>query len=141
MMRGSCLCGDVAFETSGTPMGVFHCHCSRCRKVRGTAHATNMRLPFEGFRYLRGEDQLTTFRAPGARYFSHVFCRTCGSSMPRVDEERGMVILPMGSLDDDPPPFEARHIHVASKASWETITDDLPRDDAGPANVSLRAPR
>jgi hypothetical protein len=52
--------------------------------------------------------------------------------MPRFDEARGIGIIPMGAFDDDPGMRPERHIHVASKAPWETIEDDLPKFEAGP---------
>jgi hypothetical protein len=131
-VRGSCLCGAVGYEILGPPIGVFHCHCSRCRKARGTAHATNMALRPDAFRYVRGEDRLSSYKPPDADRFTHVFCSTCGSSMPFVSPYRPIVVLPMGSLDDPPPPFSAEHIFVASKASWDVITDSLPQHPEGP---------
>lgn len=126
------MCGAIAFEMTATPRGVTHCHCSRCRKTRGTGHATNLLVPIDGFRYLRGEELLTRYRHPQARYFAHWFCGACGSTMPRFDEERGIGIIPMGSFDADPGVRPDRHIHVSSKAAWETIDDDLPQFEAGP---------
>jgi hypothetical protein len=126
-IHGSCLCGGVAFEMTGTPTRVTHCHCSRCRKVRGTAHATNLFVALPGIRYLRGEDLLTSFKPPEARTFTHVFCRVCGSSMPRLDENRAIAIVPMGAFDDDPGARPERHIFVESKARWDEISDGLPQ--------------
>jgi hypothetical protein len=117
---------------TGKPMRVMHCHCSRCRKVRGTSNATNLLLPLDGVRFLRGTDLLTSFRAPDAKFFAHVFCRVCGSSMPRLDEGRGMAIIPIGAFDDDPGVRPERHIFVDSKAPWDEITDDLPRSPGPP---------
>jgi hypothetical protein len=132
-VKGSCLCGGVAFEMTGTPKIVNHCHCSRCRKVRGTANATNLVVALDGLHYLRGEDLLKTFKAPDAKYFTHVFCTVCGSSMPRLDETRGIAIVPMGSFDDDPGARPARHIFVESRAPWDEIHDELPQiPDAPP---------
>ena len=37
--RGSCLCGEVAFEVEGPFDSFLNCHCSRCRKATGTARA------------------------------------------------------------------------------------------------------
>jgi hypothetical protein len=131
-VQGSCLCGGVAFEMTGTPRGVTHCHCSRCRKTRGSANATNLFLPIDGVRYLRGEELLTEYRAPQAKYFTHVFCKGCGSSLPRFDAARGIAIVPMGSFDDDPGVRPNRHIYVGSKAPWDAITDDLPQFEGPP---------
>ncbi|HZJ68263.1 MAG TPA: GFA family protein [Kofleriaceae bacterium] len=105
-----------------------HCHCSRCRKVRGTANATNLLVALPGIRFVRGEELLSSYKPPDARTFTHVFCRMCGSSMPRLDENRGIAIVPMGAFDDDPGARPERHIFVDSRASWDEISDDeLPR--------------
>lgn len=113
-------------------MVIYNCHCSRCRKVRGTAHATNLSAPIDGVRFVRGQDLLTRYKLPTAKFFAHVFCKLCGASMPNLDEERGIVIIPMGAFDDDPGVRPHGHIHVGSKAPWHTIHDDLPQHEAGP---------
>jgi hypothetical protein len=41
-VTGSCLCGAVSFEVSGAFDSFFLCHCSRCRKDTGSAHAANL---------------------------------------------------------------------------------------------------
>lgn len=126
-VQGSCLCGDVAFEITGTPIRVLHCHCSRCRKARGAAASANLAVAIDGFRFVRGTELLASYKVPEAKYFTHTFCRACGSSMPRVDEARGIVVVPMGSLDEDPGVRPQGHIFVDSKAPWHETHDDLPR--------------
>jgi hypothetical protein len=128
--RGSCLCGGVAFVVEGEPMRAYHCHCSRCRKVRGAAFASNLFTAADGVRLMQVEDLLTAYKVPEARYFTTVFCRRCGSKMPRIDRERGIAIVPMGAFDDDPGLRPQRHIFVGSKAPWYDISDDLPQDVA-----------
>ena len=49
VVRGSCLCGDVAFELRGKPLRMTNCHCSRCRRGRSAAHATNLVYPLDAF--------------------------------------------------------------------------------------------
>ena len=132
VLRGSCLCGSAAYKVTGPIKVVHNCHCSRCRKARAAAHTTNGFTAMGDVRYTRGEDTLRTYRPPEARYFSQVFCPTCGSGMPRRDPERGIAVIPFGSLDDDPGRGADDHIFVASKAPWHEITDDLPRFDEAP---------
>lgn len=88
-----------------------------------------------GFRFERGEALLRSYKVPDAKYFTHTFCNECGSTMPRVDTARGIVIIPMGSLDDDPGVRPERHIFVESKAPWEEISDDLPKIPAAPPTL------
>jgi hypothetical protein len=114
------------------PQRVMHCHCSRCRKVRGTAHATNLVTALDGVRFTRGDELLTRFRAPDAKHFAHVFCKVCGSSMPNLDPGRQIAVVPMGAFDDDPGARPQAHIWVSSKAAWSDIADALPRFDGPP---------
>jgi hypothetical protein len=126
-IHGSCQCGAVAFESAATPLVCRHCHCTRCRKARSAAHASNLVVPIDGFRFTRGEDRLGSYRVPEAQFFSQVFCRSCGSPMPRVDTSRSIVVIAMGTLDADPGVRPRNHIFVASKAPWFEITDALPQ--------------
>ena len=126
VLRGSCLCGDVAYEVR-TPMKFVHnCHCSRCRKARAAAHATNGFTAIDGVVFVRGENKLKTYKLPSARFFTQRFCIRCGSGMPRLDVDRDFAIIPFGSLDDDPGRGADDHIFTGSMAPWYTITDDLP---------------
>jgi hypothetical protein len=124
---GSCLCGDVAFELEGAPTLVRNCHCSRCRRARSAAYATNVFYPADRLHWTRGQECIAEYKLPGARFFATAFCRRCGSSLPRVSPERGIVVVPAGSLDTDPRMQPMAHIHVASKATWFDITDSLPQ--------------
>jgi len=137
-MTGSCLCGGVRYEITEDPAWAHNCHCSRCRKTRGAAFASNLFVAVEALRFLQGEGELQSYKPPDAERFTHVFCRRCGSTMPWRDATRGMAVVPMGSLDDEPALTPRANIFVASKAPWFTITDDL-QQTAGPQG-SLRPP-
>ena len=126
-VNGSCLCGEVAFSVQGPLRSMYHCHCSRCRKLSGTAHATNASTTPASFRWLRGEQRVHTFKVPDARFFSNAFCEGCGAKLPRVSLERDKVTIPAGSFDGDPGLRPTEHIFVGSKASWLTIGDALPQ--------------
>ena len=131
VLRGSCLCGAVAFEVTGPLKGAHNCHCSRCRKGRAAAHASNAFTSIDGARFVRGEDHVVTYKVPEARFFAVAFCDTCGSGVLRHDPVRGIAVIPMGALDDDPGRGADDHIFVGSKAPWYEITDDLPQFEEG----------
>jgi hypothetical protein len=130
--QGSCLCGDVAYEIRGPALRMYYCHCSRCRRGRSAAHAANVFYAAGGFRWLRGADLVQDFKLPDARFFATSFCRRCGGALPRVATERGMAVVPAGSLDTDPGLRAQAHLCVASKASWERISDSIPQFEALP---------
>ena len=131
-VKGSCLCGAVAYEYRGEPVRAHNCHCKRCRKIRGTPFAANLFVPVEAFRFTRGESEVRSYKLPEAARFTHAFCGICGSSLPVAFPSRGVAVIPMGSLDDDPGLTPERHIFVDSKAPWETITDALPQHPEAP---------
>ena len=128
MLKGSCLCGAIAFEADN-PDGFRYCHCSRCRKSRGGAFAANMFVKPADFRWLRGKDQVATYRMPNTQRFGNSFCRTCGSPVPREVPVLNVMLIPAGGLDDDPGIRAGYHIFVGSKAPWHEITDRLPQYD------------
>lgn len=129
---GSCCCGAIAYEIRTPLSEMRHCHCSRCRKARSAAHATNVLARQDALRWLRGEELVESYKVPEARFFTNCFCRRCGSKVPRVDASRGVAVVPAGGLDHDPGARPRMHIFVGSKAPWYEITDSLPRFD-GPA--------
>ena len=133
-VRGSCLCGGVTFTVDGPLWRAWNCHCSRCRKARSAAYASNLFTANDGVRFTSGEALLARYKVPEADHFTHVFCRVCGSSLPRIDTDRQFAAIPMGSLDDDPGVRPQRHIYVASKAPWYEISDTLPQDPEGPTS-------
>ncbi len=130
ILTGSCLCGAVRYELTQPPIWSHHCHCSRCRKATGAGFASNLFFPIEAFRFSDGEDHLRSFKPPDAERFTHAFCNVCGSTLPFINKARGRVVVPMGSLDDDPDFGPRAHIFVESKAPWVAITDTLPRHPA-----------
>jgi hypothetical protein len=125
MVRGSCFCGGIRFEADRVPL-ITTCHCSKCRKSRGAAFSVTACVPIHEFRFLRGEDLIQSYQPPSGGY-SPVFCRVCGSSAPWVVQERRLVLVPAGLLDDDPGVRPALHMFVGSRAPWWEITDDLPQ--------------
>jgi hypothetical protein len=126
-IRGSCLCGEVAYTISGPPLRMFYCHCSRCRLARSAAYAANAFYKADGLRWPRGADLVQDYALPGAKFFGAAFCRRCGSALPRVSVERNAAVVPVGSLDTDPGMLVQGHIFVDSMAGWDRITDRVPQ--------------
>lgn len=134
VVRGSCMCGAIELHIT-EPFKVAHnCHCSRCRRARAAAYATNGLVPISGVRFIKGEGHLKSYKLPEANHFTQVFCDVCGSKMPRIDTERDIAIVPFGILDDDPGVKAADHIFVADKAKWYDVTGDLPVFQQGPTS-------
>jgi len=128
---GSCLCGEVAYRYR-EPIFMMYCHCTRCRKVKSAAHASNVFVEPENFEWVKGEQNVNAYKLPEAKSFGNSFCKTCGSSMPRLSTAAKKMVIPAGSLDDDPGVEPRGHIFTGSKAEWFEITDDVPQHKEGP---------
>ncbi|MCB1741462.1 MAG: GFA family protein [Gammaproteobacteria bacterium] len=126
-MRGSCQCDTVAFELTAPITWAHNCHCSRCRKARAAAFASNGFTTLDGIRWLRGSEAVTLYQLPQARFFAQAFCSRCGSPVPRADPGRGIAVIPYGCLDNAPDLPPQANIFVASKADWYVIADRLPQ--------------
>lgn len=129
---GSCLCSKVKYEISGN-LGIFqYCHCSRCRKFTGSAHAANLLVKPEQFKWLSGEESVGRFEHPDARHFATSFCTHCGSSLPWLGKTGKAVIVPAGTLDDDPQIKPFQNIYWGSRAEWYVDASELVRYDELP---------
>ena len=130
MIQGSCLCGGVKFEIEGA-VGPFElCHCSRCRKVSGSAFVVGLGVRTEDFRLLQGQELIKTYEAPileSPPAYRTSFCSRCGSPVPNPDPGSIWFEIPAGILDGDPGLRPDKHIFIEDKSQWFTITDDLPQ--------------
>ncbi len=84
-IRGSCLCGGVRFEIDKAVGPVEFCHCTRCRKVSGSAAFLTIGVNTKDYRFLAGSEFVKTYAAPilyNPPAYHSTFCSECGSSVP-----------------------------------------------------------
>lgn len=120
-MKGSCLCGAVAFEVRGTPEGLSVCHCGQCRKQSGhlwaSAHVPDADLVVTG--------DVTWFQSsPEAR---RGFCPTCGSFLFWKHAKDAHTSFALGALEAPTGLALRRHIFTADKGDYYEISDGLPQ--------------
>ena len=136
MIRGSCLCGQVRFEMSEPsghlkPGGPFvMCHCTRCRKHTGSAFNAAFLAKKKDFNLVSGQELISSYAAPilvRPPAYEKRFCKRCGSPVPLELSNSQDVLIPAGTLDDDPRVKPDRHVFVEHQAPWFQITDDLPQ--------------
>ncbi|MEQ1772411.1 MAG: GFA family protein [Burkholderiales bacterium] len=132
ILAGSCLCGGVQFEVT-PPFSMFrYCHCSRCQKASGSAHAANAFVPAGQFKWRAGESLVKRYDVPAAQRFSVWFCTQCGSRVPHQVRGHDDYLIPAGLLDQ-PPANIARpenSIFWGSRAPWYVPPGEMPCFDA-----------
>lgn len=125
MHKGSCLCGEIAYEINGELGPIVFCHCSRCRKANGSAFAAVSPVPSDHFHWCKGESLLRSFSVEGVHRF---FCSQCASPLiSRRDAMPEIVRVRIGSLDTAIAGPVAAHIFTAAKADWYEIQDGQPQ--------------
>ncbi|ANP36948.1 aldehyde-activating protein [Phaeobacter gallaeciensis] len=121
MIRGSCLCGDIRFETAAAPQGPSMCHCSQCRKQSGGVWASAY-VP---------ETELI-LHGPVSWYAASVgaergFCVRCGSFLFWKAHDEDTISFALGAVEDPSGLKIEKHIFCASKGDYYEIADGLPQ--------------
>lgn len=131
IITGSCLCGAVEFQVSGEFEKFFLCHCTRCRKDTGSAHAANLFSSTAVISWLRGEDKIKSFQVPETRH-EKSFCSECGSALPMVQMNGAVLVVPAGCLDDTIDVRPNAHICYSDRAEWDEGLDKVQKLDGLP---------
>jgi hypothetical protein len=128
MHTGSCFCGAITYEVEGDLGRTYYCHCSRCRKISGSAFSANAVIAPAQFRITQGKELLASFTDGNG--VSRAFCSRCGSHL--VVSQGDQMRLRLGSLDTPLGAPLDMHIFAASKADWFEVLDSLPCHDERP---------
>ncbi len=138
-IHGQCECGTVRFRVDAPAEEMYHCHCSRCRRLHGTLFATFAYIQREHFMIEHGAESLSTYHSPLGHWY---FCRNCGCHLFAESDRKpeAMWYMP-ATLEGEATPGHSKesekHIFAASKSPCETITDGLPQyDEYAPPEVS-----
>ncbi|VDN47155.1 conserved protein of unknown function [Petrocella atlantisensis] len=123
---GSCLCGEVTFEIEGDFDNFYLCHCGRCRKDTGSAHAANLFSSTAKLRWLSGQEKAKNFNFHGEGHIKG-FCTICGSALPNIQMDGNLLVVPAGSIDSNINVKPQGHIYYANKANWDTELENVPK--------------
>jgi hypothetical protein len=132
-MRGSCLCGEIAYEVDRLHSAPRHCSCNVCRKAHAAAFNTSASVKASEFRWLKGEALLRSYESsPGKRRH---FCGNCGSPLVARRAGSNVLALRVATLDEDPQRRPAAHIWRGSEVPWLSYGSEVPRYQAWEAKA------
>ncbi len=118
--RGSCLCGECAYEVHGPLRDIIACHCTQCRKQTGhfmaatSAHGRDFRLVRSGpLRWYRASAQA-----------ERGFCASCGSTLFWRADGGEEISIAAGTLDGPTGLKIEGHIFCADQGDYYRIPDE-----------------
>lgn len=116
-ITGGCCCESVAFKLKDHFEKFFFCHCEQCRKLTGSAHASNLFTSSSNIEWTKGEDKIKRYDHP-TRSFSKVFCADCGSGLPFLSQSGKFLIVPAGTLNEEPSKAVDAQIFYSEQTEW-----------------------
>jgi len=130
---GSCLCREVTFEVEGVFDEFYLCHCERCRKDSGSAHAANLFSTTAKLKWLSGQEKIKTFNFRSEGHIKS-FCTNCGSALPNLQMDGKLLVVPAGSIDSDLNLRPNAHIYYKNRADWDNELETVVKFDGLPNN-------
>jgi hypothetical protein len=120
----------VAFEVEDEFVSAHNCHCSNCRAWTGSAFMPCGEIERDKLTLTKGAEGLTLLGDAEGIHEAH--CAECLSLVYWIAPDQAHVVIPYGTLIDEPALKPTAHMFVGSKASWYEILDDLPQHDEYP---------
>lgn len=121
--RGSCLCGDIRFETEAEPQGASMCHCGQCRKQSGgiwsSAYVKDAELTITG--------PVSWFEA--SLQAKRGFCARCGSYLFWKAHDEDTTSFALGAVEAPTGLRIEKHIFVRDKGDFYEIADGVLQKD------------
>jgi hypothetical protein len=132
--EGGCLCGAVRYRVTGEPNLAAVCHCTRCKRMTGSAFSIPAYFDDSSVRIVRGALKTYECRSDQTnRWLKLEFCPTCGTTVTWTGEwapdNRGIAV---GTLDDPNWIRPAPHIWTRSALHWMTFPADVPLIETQP---------
>ena len=129
--KGSCHCGQIAFEVEGELKEVMACNCSICSRKGSLLWF----VPRDQFHLLTAEDRVSTYTF-NKHFIKHRFCPKCGihpfseasdkSAPTKKDFFRALActrLIGARSLAQLDAPTSARNAHTASRRILLRVID------------------
>ncbi|EXJ92725.1 hypothetical protein A1O3_01277 [Capronia epimyces CBS 606.96] len=119
MIKGSCACGRVQYQTQSQPRTVTACHCGTCQKAGGPF------LAFAGF----PTSELQWIHQPDlwarSDFADRGYCKVCGSSVSMRYYVEDITYVTLGTIEPGTAlPRIGAHIFLKEKAPWVVLPDD-----------------
>jgi hypothetical protein len=130
VLGGTCFCGAVELEVTGSPEAMGYCHCESCRRwSAGPVNAFSLWRP-EAVKVTRGEDQVASYAQTPRSV--RKWCRKCGGHLMTEHPEWSLVDVYAAVL---PGLAFQPAVHVHYQETVLPMADGLPKQRDVPAEM------
>ena len=127
---GSCFCGAVTLEVTGSPEAMGYCHCNSCRSWSGgPVNAFTLWKPASVV-VKSGADQIATFQKTPLS--QRQYCKKCGGHLMNRHPPLGLVDVFASTIPSLP---FVPGVHVYYAETVLRIKDGLPKLKDFPAEI------
>ena len=120
--HGSCFCGAVQIEVTGSPAAMGYCHCRSCRSWSGGPVNAFTLWPPDSVEVVRGAEHVATYaKTPGSR---RQYCRVCGGHL--MTDHPGLAMVDVFAATIPEFPFIPQ-VHVNYAEAVLPMRDGLPK--------------
>ena len=114
------------------PQRIHNCHCDTCRKVTGSAFATNIFVAEDDVVITQGEPKSHSHTADSGNTLVKEFCANCGSQLFGHGTGRpGVKNIKVGSIDDASFVRPIANLYVKRALPFTQIDPSLDVFEAG----------
>ena len=121
VIKGSCSCGRVTYQSSADPVFTGVCHCRACQKATGSAFATVVAVPTASLT-VTGTPRRVDGIGDSGKLTHRDFCPDCGSTVTEsADVMAGLTMVTVGTLDDPSWVTPSTQIYCDSAQPWVSL--------------------
>jgi hypothetical protein len=120
--KGSCFCGAVQIEATGSPEAMGYCHCRSCRSWSGgPVNAFSLWKP-QNVKVTRGKGRVKSYQK--TKFSKRQYCGKCGGHLMTVHPSLGLIDVFAATL----PTLDFRPgVHVNYAETVLPMRDGLPK--------------
>jgi len=116
-LRGSCLCGGIAYRVEGPVRDASHCYCTMCQKQHGAAAGSYANVASADFVIEQGAGLLTEYAS--SDHGRRGFCKVCGSTLTwRSTSTPDRIAVTLGTMEPAYAGEVKKELHPETKPRW-----------------------
>jgi len=127
---GSCFCGTVKVEVTGSPVAMGYCHCNSCRSWSAAPVTAFSLWKPEDVKVTSGAEHLATFQK--TKFSQRQYCKKCGGHLMNNHPTIGLVDVYAATI---PTLKFTPGVHVNYSETVLPMRDGLPKLKDFPAEL------